>query len=117
MQVQITTDNNVNSGEELRAQVTATVEATLARFAPQLTRVEVHLGDENSHKKGENDKRCVIEARLAGHQPVAVTHHAATLDDAIDGAADRLERLLDHTIGRLAADKKGGTSAAGEQGQ
>jgi ribosome-associated translation inhibitor RaiA len=116
VQIQVTTDNHVNGGEELRQQATATVEATLTRFAHQITRVEVHIGDENSHKSGGNDKRCVMEARLAGRQPVAVTHHAASIDEALDGAAERLERLLDSTLGRLAADKKGGMSAAGEQG-
>jgi ribosome-associated translation inhibitor RaiA len=42
-----------------------------------------------------------MEARLEGHQPIAVTHEAETIDQAIDGAADKLKRLLDHTLGRL----------------
>ena len=42
-----------------------------------------------------------MEARLEGHQPVAVTDEAATIDQAIDGAAEKLKRLLDHTLGRL----------------
>lgn len=44
--------------------------------------------------------RCMIEAHLEGRQPIAVTDQAATLDQAIDGAADKLARLIDHTLGR-----------------
>jgi ribosome-associated translation inhibitor RaiA len=42
-----------------------------------------------------------MEARLAHHQPLAVTQHATTLDEAFRGAADKLKRLLDNTLGRL----------------
>jgi hypothetical protein len=53
------------------------------------------------------DKRCVIEARPAGAQPVAVTHHAASVDDAYSGAAQKLEKVLDTKHSR-AHDHKGG---------
>jgi ribosome-associated translation inhibitor RaiA len=70
-------------------------------FAAQITRVEVHLSDENSDKGGDNDKRCLLEARLAGLRPVVVSHRAATLQQAIDGAAEKLERSIESTLGRL----------------
>lgn len=55
-----------------------------------------HLSDENREKKVSNvDMRCVVEARLEGRQPVVVTHHAATLDQAVDGTADKLQRLIE----------------------
>jgi ribosome-associated translation inhibitor RaiA len=78
------------------------VESALNRFSDHITRVEVHLSDENSEKKGgEHDMRCVMEARLEGRQPIAVTHQAATVDEAVDGAADKLTRLIESTLGRL----------------
>jgi hypothetical protein len=43
----------------------------------------------------------VMEARLEGRQPVAVTHQAATLDQAVEGAAHKLARLIESTLGRL----------------
>jgi hypothetical protein len=61
-----------------------------------------------------DDKRCLMEARLAGHQPMAVSHQAATLDEAIEGAAEKLERSLDGKLGRL-NDPKGRTSFGGDQ--
>jgi ribosome-associated translation inhibitor RaiA len=102
MQIQVTTDNAIAGSAQLSAQVQATVEASLTRFTDRLTRVEVHLGDENGLKRGDGDKRCVIEARPRGTHAVAVTNHADSLDAAIDGAVEKLEHLLDHTFGRLA---------------
>ena len=100
MHVQVNTDNHIDGDEALTAQVRGVVEGTLSRFAEQLTRVEVHLSDLNSHKGG-NDKRCVMEARLEGLRPTAVTHQASTLDQAIIGAADKLKRAVESTLGRL----------------
>ena len=101
MQIQINTDNNIEGREELATQVEAVVQDSLRRFSEQITRVEVHLSDENSHKSGQADKRCVMEARLEGRQPTAVTHQAATLSEAVDGAADKLTASLESTLGRL----------------
>ncbi len=105
MQVQINTDRNIEGHEALAAQVSDVVGSALSRISDHITRVEVHLSDENSHKSGQNDKRCVMEARLEGRQPIAVTHQAATLDQAVDGAADKLTRLIESTLGRLSDQK------------
>jgi ribosome-associated translation inhibitor RaiA len=103
MKIQINTDNHVTGREELAKHAEATVESTLGHLADHITRVEVHLSDENSDKGGAHDKRCMVEARLEGHQPIAVTDDAETITQAIAGAADKLKRLLDHTLGRLSA--------------
>jgi len=101
MQIQINTDNNIDGSDELTQQTQSVVESALERFAEHITRVEVHLSDENSSHKGGNDKRCVMEARFEGRQPVAVTDHAENIEQAVNGAADKLEKLLDHELGRL----------------
>jgi ribosome-associated translation inhibitor RaiA len=107
MQIQINTDRNIEGREALAAEVSRVVESTLSRISDHITRVEVHLSDENSDKKdGDNNMRCLMEARVQGRQPVAVTHQAATLDQAVDGAADKLIRLIESTLGRL-HDHKG----------
>lgn len=106
MQIQINTDRNVEGHEALAAQVSGVVESALSRLSDHITRVEVHLSDGNSDKKGGNDDiRCMMEARLEGRQPLAVTHQAATLDQAVDGAADKLTRLIESTLGRLREQK------------
>lgn len=102
MQIQINTDHNIDGHEAHATQVSSVVESALNRYSDHITRVEVHLSDENSDKKGgEHDMRCVMEARLEGRQPIAVTHQGATVDQAVDGAADKLHRMIESTLGRL----------------
>lgn len=101
MKIQLNTDVHIDGTEALAAQVSATVEHALERFSAHITRVEVHLSDENGGKSGQQDHRCMLEARLEGRQPVAVTDHAATLEQAVQGAAHKLAHLLDTTLGRL----------------
>ena len=114
MQVLLTTDNHIAGGTELTALVESIVVASLGRFGDQVTRVEVHLSDENSAaKQTEKDKRCLIEARLGGMEPVAVRHMGATLEQALEGAAEKLEKTLDRKIGRL-GDRKGRASFGDE---
>jgi ribosome-associated translation inhibitor RaiA len=110
MQIQINTDHNIHGYESAAASARATVENALKRFSAHLTRVDVHLGDENGGKRGGNDKRCMMEARLEGHQPVAVTHHAATVVQAIDGAAEKMIHRLERTLGRLRSHRGNGAT-------
>ena len=121
MQIQINTDHNVDGHEALATHVRGVVEDSLERFCEHITRVEVHLTDDigqtSDHKSGQNDKRCVMEARLEGHQPIAVTQHADTLHQAVDGAADKLTRLVGHTIGRLHDKRNCATAGLSEEAQ
>lgn len=115
MQIQVNTDNHIQGSAELTRQVEMVVEGALRRFGDRVTRVEVHLRDENSsHKFGDNDKFCVMEARLAGLQPIAVSHQGSSLEQAIDGAADTLQQTLERTLERRDRPQ-GRTSYAGDQ--
>jgi len=100
--VQVHTDTNIESSPALTSQVEALVAAAIGRFGDRVSRVQVHLGDENSSRKeGRNDKRCMMEVRMDGRPPIAVVQQAATLDQAMTGAADKLERSIDTMLGRL----------------
>ena len=101
MKIQINTGQNIHDREEIIRHAEAVVESTLGHLAEHITRVEVHLSDENSKKGGNRDKRCLMEARLKGHQPISVTHEAGTIDQAMSGAVDKLKNSLQHTLGRL----------------
>jgi len=101
MQVQFNPGNHTAAREPLAQRAQEIVDDVLGRFAEHVTRVEVHVSDENGAKRGDDDKRCTMEARITGHQPIAVTHLAGTLREAINGAAHKLQRSLDHTLGRL----------------
>lgn len=101
MKIQLNTDVHIDGTEALAEQVSATLKQSLERFSEHVTRVEVHLSDENGGKSGPQDYRCMLEARLEGRQPVAVTDQAATLEQAWHGATQKLARLLNSTLGRL----------------
>jgi ribosome-associated translation inhibitor RaiA len=102
MQIQINTDHHIEGHEALVAWATGEVGTALSHHKGHITRVEVHLSDANGHKSGQNDKHCVMEGRLEGRQPMAVTHNAQTLYQAVTGAADKLNRLIESTLGRAA---------------
>jgi ribosome-associated translation inhibitor RaiA len=54
-----------------------------------------------------------MEARLAGLKPISVSHRAGSVDLALDGAVEKMERTLDRTLTRL-HDPKGRTPYGGE---
>lgn len=103
MDILLNTDNNITGSEALSQSVEELVATSLKRFNEQISRVEVHLTDENSHKPGQNDKRCMLEARLEGMKPIAVTEHGDTHIHAVKGAIDKLKSVLDTATGRLKA--------------
>lgn len=103
MQIQVNTDRHIQGGEDLHERVQGMVEDAVSHLRERITRIEVHLSDENSDKGGDKDKRCMLEARLRGMQPIAVTHQAETLALAIDGAAEKLERALGSALGKLSS--------------
>lgn len=103
MKIQFNTDKNIEGHERLEAFFTEELEKEFARFEEKLTRVEVHLGDENSVKGGVNDKRCMIEARPAKLQPVAVTAHADTIEKAFFQAVEKIKKSLTTTFDKQLA--------------
>ncbi|HEY8387210.1 MAG TPA: HPF/RaiA family ribosome-associated protein [Parasegetibacter sp.] len=101
MQIQFNTDNHIKGSEKLQENLRSLIAAPLERFSSRLTRIEVHLNDENSIKGGGDDKRCMLEARIEGMQPIAVTNFGDTLENAVRGAVDKLKAALDTAIGKL----------------
>lgn len=106
MDIQINTANNLVGRQAMVESLEATVRDRLSRFEDRLTRVELHVGDENGDRSGGNDKRCQIEARPAGHDPVSVTDQADSIDQAAAGALGKLTTVLERTFGK-ATDRKG----------
>ena len=100
MFVQINTDNQINSDAEANERLEQRVRTKLRRFEKRLTHVEVHVSDTNGTKGGD-DKRVSLEVRPTGHEPLAVHADAHRIEDAINVAADKAARALDHALGRL----------------
>ncbi|MBC7859335.1 MAG: HPF/RaiA family ribosome-associated protein [Burkholderiaceae bacterium] len=106
MQININSDSTIERNAGLDQHVQSVIGSAIARFQDSITRVEVHLSDKNSQKSADGDNRCMIEARLTGYQPIAVSDHDATLHQAIAGAADKLKRAIDSALGRLQDGKR-----------
>jgi hypothetical protein len=104
MQIQFNTDNQID-GPSLEAQAHEIVESVLGRFSGRITRLEVHLQDENADKGGADDIRCAMEARPDGLRPIAATHNDASADAAVRGAARKLYRALETEFGKRDAHR------------
>ena len=113
MQIQMNSDHHITGTPELAGRVQALVRDSLERYSDRVTRVEVHLNDLNSVKGGTNDKRCLMEARVAGFGPIDVNHEAPSLDLAIDGAMEKLERAISHRLGKIEMTASGRRTGKG----
>ncbi|HJT20219.1 MAG TPA: HPF/RaiA family ribosome-associated protein [Nitrospira sp.] len=102
MQILVNTDNHIQGSEALTRHTESVIRHVLGRFERQITRVEVFFTDEDSRQRStERDKRCLIEVHVAGLKPIAAGERGATVEQALDAAADTMQSNLDRTIGRL----------------
>lgn len=101
MNIQINTDNHIDGGQKFSDYVSGVVSSAFGRFSNQLTHVDVHFSDQNSSNKiGSNDKRCMIEVRIAGRKSTAVTNDASSIDEALIGATEKMKHSIESTLGR-----------------
>jgi ribosome-associated translation inhibitor RaiA len=100
MNIQINTGHNIQSNEALIAKFSSTIKSALSKISNHITKVVIHLKDEDGDKKGKNDKRCMIEAHLKGRQPIVVTDYADTLNQALNGAIHKLISMIESIRGR-----------------
>ena len=101
MLIQINTDKNIEGGSRFTEYFTTEIKNELARFDEIVTRVEVHITDENGNKSTPNDKKCVIEARVEKKQPIAVTATADSAEKAFFEALEKIQRVLDTTLDKI----------------
>ena len=101
MQVQVNPGDGIDGNEALERWASDFLNEALARFRQDITGIEVQLKDMNSDKSGAADKRCLLEARVAGQEPLVAEHRAENQDMAIRGAAQKLTKVLDHRLGKL----------------
>lgn len=100
MQIQINTDKNIHTHATFNSTIAARIENDLDRFRDRISRLEIHLSDENGAKSGQNDKRCMMEIRIEGRPPVSVTHNSASVEKSIDGAVKMTIRMIERTLDR-----------------
>lgn len=101
MFVQVNTNHSIEGSGRLANYVETEISQRLHRFADHVTTIEVHLNDTNAGKSGPDDKRCQMEARIAGISSVSVTHNAEDIDMALHGAIEKMKRVLTKTFDQL----------------
>lgn len=109
MMIQINSDKHVDVNAHLANYIETHIHHSLSRFGSQLMRVKVHLSDVDGQKGSATDKRCLMEARPAGHPPMSVSCGAADVQQAVTVAAGKMKRLLENSFGRM-ADRRAGDS-------
>ena len=101
MTIQLNTDKNLTIHQEYEDKIKAAINDGLTRFDDLITRVEVHFTDENGSKDGLEDKRCLLEARISGKEPIAVTNLGSNYDLALNGAISKLKSKLETVAGKM----------------
>lgn len=106
MDIQINTSNNLEGRQAVTDRLEETVRSRLSRFEDRLTRVELHVGDENGDRSVGGDIRCQIEARPAGQGPVSVSDQSDSIDQATSGALAKMATALERAFGKT-TNRKG----------
>lgn len=101
MEILINTDNNIEGTAEMIAYFKTSIAESFDRFSNHLTRIEVKISDENGDKSVGNDKKCVMEARIKGMDPIAVTSYESTVEKAVKEASHKMKSSLEKLMGKL----------------
>lgn len=101
MKVQFNTDKTISGDQRSAEYFNDFISEGLRNHSDHITRVEAHLSDENGNKEGANDIRCLLEARIEGKKPIAVSSQADTVEMAVSHGIDKLNASLESVLGRL----------------
>ena len=99
MKVQINF-GDIETSQTLADHVMQAIERALVRFADRVTRIEAHLRDDKKKRRGPDDHRCLLEARLAGDKPLAVEARADDIYKAVTECAEKLGRAVERRVER-----------------
>jgi ribosome-associated translation inhibitor RaiA len=100
MIVQINTGKTLNADYQKQEYYTTQVKKSLKRHESKITRIEVHIKDENGNNDGIGDLSCTMEVRLKDRQPIAVTCEADTMALALDGAIEKIKNSIETILGK-----------------
>ncbi|MBU1373241.1 MAG: HPF/RaiA family ribosome-associated protein [Bacteroidetes bacterium] len=103
MTIQVNTDNHIEGKEELITYISNLYSEKLSRFDAHVTRIEIHLSDENAGKAGSDDKKCNVEARLEGHDPIFASAQSDEMNKAVHEGLHKIKRAIEHSLDRAKA--------------
>jgi ribosomal subunit interface protein len=101
MNIQFNTGNNIDGSDRQRDYFSTLISEDLKRYDSQMTRLEVHLSDQDNSQHEKSEIKCTLEARLKNLNPIVVTNHGNSHEEAIKGATQKLKKSLDTVTGRL----------------
>ena len=101
MKIQFNTDKNIEGKVRIEAYMSEKINQGLKQFDEKITRIEVHLSDENAAKTGKDDIQCKLEARLEGLQPITVSSKDDSNEKAVSGAIDKMKAALTTVVGKM----------------
>jgi hypothetical protein len=99
MKILFNTDKTIQTDERHRDFFSDQIAEEIDPYQSHITRIAVHVTDQNGKKDGINDIRCLLEARLEGRQPIAVSDQADTIEAAVSGATEQLRTVLETMVG------------------
>ncbi|MFC0250679.1 HPF/RaiA family ribosome-associated protein [Massilia consociata] len=111
MQINVNTNSSISGSQGLEEHVETVLRSSIERFEEHITRVEVHLSNENKEKHADGGNSCTIEVRVRGHQPIVVHEHSDDLRQSIKNAGSKMARALDSMFGRLQDKGRHGIAA------
>jgi hypothetical protein len=101
MTILINTQNSIDGDEKQQEYFKAQIVKSLKIYESHITRIELHLKHENGKKEGLKDVLCMLEARLEGKQPIAVTCQANATEIAVFGAIEKMKTAISTIIGKM----------------
>ncbi|GAB3015314.1 hypothetical protein GCM10027051_18860 [Niabella terrae] len=94
MVIEINADKHLSVHGAYAEKIKGIIQKELDRFADILTRTDVYFSDENATRKTSDDKRCTLEARIKGKNPIAASAFGDSYDQALNAAIDKLRASL-----------------------
>jgi len=101
MIIQLNADKNLTIHEAYETQISEKLSKDLERYNDHITRLEVHLSDENGNKSGQNDKKCLLEAKMEGKPPIVTSDLGNTYDLALKGATEKLKHAIGTVVSKM----------------
>jgi len=101
MKIQFNTDKNIEGTADLENFVSEKISSALKHYIDKITRIEVHLSDQNADKEGKDDIQCKIEARIEGVQPVVAVSKGDSKEKALNDAIDKIKASVASIIGKM----------------
>lgn len=92
--------SDIEKSDALGEHIETHLQRALRHYEDRFLRVDVHIHDDKAGRHGSDDKRCVIEGRPSGGEPLAVEHHGDDFYATATEAVKKFERAVHHFVER-----------------